>query len=145
MLYPIDLSRITLQWANTKKWGRGSGGQFHTNHCILSTRASSWCFCSQECGKGLFKFPGVKILCVLYLHFNVSFTFTAVSGMEISETKRFILRDTQKFSLHHKSTIFYSFLKKSLVPVLKTCALFCERQVAFFKCEWNGHESLLHT
>ena len=49
----IDLSRITLQWTNTKKWGRGSGGQFHTNHCILSTRASSWCLCSLECGKGL--------------------------------------------------------------------------------------------
>ena len=82
-----------------------------------------------------FKFPGVKILCVLYLHYNVVFTFTAVNGMEISETKRFILQDTLKFSLHHKSTIFYYFLKKSLVPVLKTCALFCERQVAFFKCE----------
>ena len=49
----IDLSRITLQWANTKKWGRGLGGQFHTNHCILSTWASSWCPCLQECGKGL--------------------------------------------------------------------------------------------
>ena len=49
----IDLSRITLQWANIKKWGRGSGGQFHTNHYILSTRASSWCLCLQECGKGL--------------------------------------------------------------------------------------------
>ena len=49
----IDLSRITLQWANTKKWGRGFGGQFHTNHCILSTWASSWCLCLQECGKGL--------------------------------------------------------------------------------------------
>ena len=26
---------------------------FHTNHYILSTRASSWCLCLQECGKGL--------------------------------------------------------------------------------------------
>ena len=44
----------TLHWANIKNWGRGSGqGQFHTNHCILSTRASSWCLCLQECGKGL--------------------------------------------------------------------------------------------
>ena len=57
----IDLSRITLQWTNTKKWGRGSGGQFHTNHCILSTRASSWCLCSLECGKGL-----------LHLYINIS-------------------------------------------------------------------------
>ena len=30
----IDLSRIT-QWANIKKWGRGSVGQFHTNHYIF--------------------------------------------------------------------------------------------------------------
>ena len=50
---PIHLSRITLRWANTKKWGRGSGGQFHTTHCILSTSASSWCLCSHECGNGL--------------------------------------------------------------------------------------------
>ena len=50
---PIHLSRILLQWANTKKWGRGSGGQFHTNHCILSTRGSSWCLCSHKCGNGL--------------------------------------------------------------------------------------------
>ena len=49
----IDLSRITLQWANIKKWGQRSGGQFHTNHCILSTRASSWRVCLQECEKGL--------------------------------------------------------------------------------------------
>ena len=49
----IDLFCITLQWANMKKWGRGLGGQFHTNHCILSTWASSWCPCLQECGKGL--------------------------------------------------------------------------------------------
>ena len=49
----LDLSRITLQWAKIKKWGQGSGGQFHTNHCILSTRTSSWCLCLQECGKGL--------------------------------------------------------------------------------------------
>ena len=48
----IDLSRITLQWP-IKKWGHGLGGQFHTNHCIVSTRASSWCLCLQECGKGL--------------------------------------------------------------------------------------------
>ena len=49
----IDLSRITLQWANVKKWGWGSGGQFHINHCILSTQTSSWCICWKECGKGL--------------------------------------------------------------------------------------------
>ena len=49
----IDLSRVTLQWENIKKWGQGSGGHFHTNHCILSTWASSWCVCLQECGKGL--------------------------------------------------------------------------------------------
>ena len=49
----IDLSRITPQWANTKKWGRGLSGKFHTNLCILSTWASSWCLCLQECGKGL--------------------------------------------------------------------------------------------
>ena len=36
-----------------KKWGRGSGGRFHTNHCILSPQVSTWCFCLQECGKGL--------------------------------------------------------------------------------------------
>ena len=34
-----------------------------------------------------FKFPGVKILCVLYLHYNVAFSFKC---MEIPETKRFI-------------------------------------------------------
>ena len=49
----IDLSRIPLQWANIKKWGRGLGAQFHTNHCILSIRASTWCLCLQECKKGL--------------------------------------------------------------------------------------------
>ena len=32
-----------------------------------------------------FKSPGVKILCVLYLNYNVTFTF-----MEIPEAKRFI-------------------------------------------------------
>ena len=36
-----------------------------------------------------FKSPGVKILCVLYLHFNVAFTF---DDMEIPETKLFIPR-----------------------------------------------------
>ena len=35
----VDLSRILLRWANIKKWGRDSGGQFHTNHCnIISCR-----------------------------------------------------------------------------------------------------------
>ena len=43
----IDLSRIPLQWASMNKWGRGSGGQFHTNHCILSNQASTWCLCLQ--------------------------------------------------------------------------------------------------
>ena len=33
-----------------------------------------------------FKYPGVKIVCVLYLHYNVAFT----CDMEIPETKRFI-------------------------------------------------------
>ena len=51
----IDLSGITVQWTNIKKWGRGSGGKFHTNHCILFTRASSWCLCLKKCGKGLKK------------------------------------------------------------------------------------------
>ena len=50
---PLDLSRITLLWANIKKWGQGSDGHFHTNHCILSTRASSCYLCLQECRKGL--------------------------------------------------------------------------------------------
>ena len=67
----IDLSRITLQWTNTKKWGRGSGGQFHTNHCILSTRASSWCLCSLECGKGLFERQGVDTVVACMRGFSV--------------------------------------------------------------------------
>ena len=50
----IDLCRITLQWANIKKWGRGSGGQFHTNHYILSTwvfrRVSSAAKCPSMLG-----------------------------------------------------------------------------------------------
>ena len=50
---PIDLSLFTLQWANIKKWRRGSDRHFHTNHWSLSTRASSWCLCLQECGIGL--------------------------------------------------------------------------------------------
>ena len=33
-----------------------------------------------------FKSPGVKILCVLYLHYNVAFSFKC---MEIPETKSF--------------------------------------------------------
>ena len=45
--------RITRKWVNIKKWGRGSGGKFHINHCILSTRASSLFLCLQEYGKGL--------------------------------------------------------------------------------------------
>ena len=48
---PLDLSRITLLWANIKKWGQGSDGHFHTNHCILSTRASSCYLCLQECAQ----------------------------------------------------------------------------------------------
>ena len=36
-----------------------------------------------------FKSLGVKILCVLYLHYNVAFAFKC---MEISETKSFIPR-----------------------------------------------------
>ena len=36
-----------------------------------------------------FKSPGVKILCVLYLHYNVAFTFKC---MEIPKTKSFIPR-----------------------------------------------------
>ena len=45
----------TLLWANIKTLRRGSGqGQFHTNHCILPTQASSWCLSLQECGKGLY-------------------------------------------------------------------------------------------
>ena len=51
--HPIDHSHTSLQWAYIRKWGRGLGGQFHTNHFILSTRASSWRLCLQECGKGL--------------------------------------------------------------------------------------------
>ena len=47
----IDPSGTPLQWANIKKWGRGSGGQFRTNHCILITEGSSWSLCLQECGK----------------------------------------------------------------------------------------------
>ena len=48
--HSIDLSAcIPLQWANIKKWGRGSGGQFHTNHYILSTRASTWYLRLQGC------------------------------------------------------------------------------------------------
>ena len=62
------LSRIPLQWANIKKWGRGSGGQFHTNHCILSTRASSWCLCLQECGKGYWKFTSLKHVKLILLN-----------------------------------------------------------------------------
>ena len=57
----IDLSRIVLQWANTKKWGRGSRGQFHTNHCMLSIRASNWCLCLRECGKGLWVAPNKQV------------------------------------------------------------------------------------
>ena len=36
-----------------------------------------------------FKSPGVKILCVLYFHYNVAFTLN-LNDMEIPETKRFI-------------------------------------------------------
>ena len=36
-----------------------------------------------------FKSPGVKILCVLYLHHNVH---SRLSDMKIPETKRFILK-----------------------------------------------------
>ena len=35
-----------------------------------------------------FKSPGIKILCVLYLHDNVAFIF--LNDMEIPATKRFI-------------------------------------------------------
>ena len=35
-----------------------------------------------------FKSPEDKILCVLYLHYNVAFTF--INDMEIPETKCFI-------------------------------------------------------
>ena len=35
-----------------------------------------------------FKSPRVQILCVLYLHYNVAFTF--INDMEIPETKGFI-------------------------------------------------------
>ena len=31
------------------------GEQFHTNQCILSTRASSWCLCLRECREGLYQ------------------------------------------------------------------------------------------
>ena len=37
-----------------------------------------------------FKSPGVKILCVLYLHCNVAFAFKC---MEIPETKSFIPKE----------------------------------------------------
>ena len=57
----INLSRITVPWANIKKWVWGSGRQFHTNHCILPTRASSWCLCLQECRKGLLRTWSHKI------------------------------------------------------------------------------------
>ena len=49
--FQIDLSRVLLQWANTMKWGWGAAGQFHTNHYMLFTLASSWCLCLQECRK----------------------------------------------------------------------------------------------
>ena len=61
MVVRINLSRITVPWANIKKWVWGSGRQFHTNHCILPTRASSWCLCLQECGKGLLRTWSHKI------------------------------------------------------------------------------------
>ena len=47
----IDLSHITLQWANIKKRGQGSDGHFHTNHCILSTGALSCCLFYTSAGK----------------------------------------------------------------------------------------------
>ena len=51
----INLSRITVPWANIKKWVWGSGRQFHTNHCILPTGALSWCLHLQEYEKGLLR------------------------------------------------------------------------------------------
>ena len=59
---------ITLQWVNIKKWERGSDGHFHTNHWSLSTRASSWCLCLQEGGKGLLRRPRRRFSCEMYLH-----------------------------------------------------------------------------
>ena len=69
----IDLSRITLQWANIKK-AQGSGGQFHTNHCILSNRASSWFFCLQEYGKGLRNEPFIIYYPLIELQKVISLT-----------------------------------------------------------------------
>ena len=43
---------------------------------------------TQCCSHVQFKSPGVKILCVLYLHYNVAF-WAHLNDMEIPETKRF--------------------------------------------------------
>ena len=63
---------ITLKWANVRTWERGSDGHFHTNHCSLSTRVSSWCLCLQDCGKGLLRRPRRRFSCEMYLHNYIS-------------------------------------------------------------------------
>ena len=62
-----------------------------TQICLLLIDSNRPIQLTQCCTQ--FKFRGVKILCVLYLCYNVPFTFTAVNGMEIPETKRFIPKD----------------------------------------------------
>ena len=41
----IHLFHIPPLWANVKKWGRGSRGQFHSNDCILSNQLRVGAFC----------------------------------------------------------------------------------------------------
>ena len=52
--------------------GGGLGGQFHTNHRVLSTRASTWCLCFQECGMaGLYTlFIHQQIYITIVLNFS---------------------------------------------------------------------------
>lgn len=61
----IDPSRTPLQWANIKKWGRGSRGQFRTNHCILSPKTRVEAFVYRNAGKFYYS-NSVKIsLCAM--------------------------------------------------------------------------------
>ena len=74
-----SLKRLTIK--PSVKHFRFSYVTTQTYHCDSHRPIRLTQCCTQ------FKSPGVKILCVLYLHYNVAFSFKC---MEIPETKSFI-------------------------------------------------------
>ena len=78
----MDLSCIMLQWANIKKWGQSSGGQFHTNHCIFPPKPWVGAFVYRNVGKVNYKLFLKFIIFPIFTTFHLNQQRTTLFGGE---------------------------------------------------------------